>query len=69
MKAYELTFIDIERGKIKRWKRNKRQIAKFVNGWKRKYPMRKLMLTVVVEIPDDKDGLLDWLNDNLGGAS
>lgn len=69
MKVYELVFMDMERGKIKRWKRNKREITTFANAWKREHPLRQLMTTKLIEIPDDKTGLIDWLNDNCGGVN
>ena len=73
MKFYELTFMDIERGKIRRWKRNKIEIDRFVERWAKRYPMRKLLTTEVVEIPTNFRGLvlkqtmIDWLNENCGG--
>lgn len=62
MKLYQLTFIDAEKGKIVQWKRNKREVQTFVNKWKRTYPLRSLLLTEQIEIPDDKQGFVDWLN-------
>jgi hypothetical protein len=58
--------MDIERGKIRRWKRNKREIAKFILYWKKKHPMRELLLNEKITIPDEKSAFVDWLNDNFG---
>lgn len=67
MKLYQLTFMDIERGKITRWKRNKREITRFVRMWKKEFPLRQLLLTEPIEIPDDKTQFVVWLNANCGG--
>ena len=64
MKVYELVFVDPEQGLIRQWKRNKRQITKFINAWKRDFPMRTLLVNQAVDIPTDKQGFVDWLNEN-----
>jgi len=68
MKLYQLTFMDAEKGKIVQWKRNKREVTRFINGWKRRYPLRSLLLNERIELPDDKQGLVDWLNKHCGGT-
>jgi len=65
MKIYRLTFADIEHGKVVAWKRNKPEIRKFVNMWKRKFPLRKLMVTERIEVPTAKQEFVDWLNANV----
>lgn len=67
MKLYQLTFMDAERGKIVQWKRNKREVSRFVSQWQRRYPLRKLLLNEPIEIPENKQAFVDWLNDNCGG--
>lgn len=67
MKVYQLTFMDVERGKIRRWKRNKREITRFLKDWEQRWPLRKLLLTESIQIPDNKDEFLQWLNCNCGG--
>ncbi len=64
MKVYELIFVDPELGLIRQWKRSKREIEKFVREWDEKYPLRVLLLNQRVSIPDDKQGIVDWLNEN-----
>ncbi len=64
MKVYELTFADPEFGLMRQWKRNKREIKTFVNSWKREFPLRQLLLTQRIAIPEDKQGIVDWLNEN-----
>ena len=67
MVVYQLTFMDMEKGKIVQWKRNKREVARFINNWRKRYPLRTLMLREKIIIPDDKQGFVDWLNKNCGG--
>lgn len=68
MKLYQLTFMDTERGKIKRWKRNKREIKRLIMDWEKRFPLRQLVDTEMIEFRDrDKQGLVDWLNANCGG--
>ena len=69
MKVYELTFVDLEHGKIVRWISGKRQIAKLIRDWKQRYPLRKLMDTERIEIPNEKQAFLEWLNATAGGAN
>jgi hypothetical protein len=65
MVVYRLTFADIEHGKVVAWKRNKPEIRKFVNMWKRKFPLRELVLTDRIEVPTAKQEFVDWLNANV----
>jgi len=67
MILYQLTFMDAEKGKIVQWKRNKREVTRFVSTWKRTYPLRSLLLQEKIEVPDDKQGFVDWLNKHCGG--
>jgi hypothetical protein len=62
MKLYELTFSDPERGFIRVWKRNKKEIAKLCEQWKSDYPLRNLASTEYVDIPTDKTEFVEWLN-------
>lgn len=68
MKVYEMTFMDIERGKIRRWKRNKEHVKWLTQRWADRWPLRKLLLVERIDIPTNKPGLLKWLNENCGGA-
>ncbi|TFG84003.1 MAG: hypothetical protein E4G74_00275 [Erysipelotrichales bacterium] len=67
MKLYELNFADPERGIIRVWKRNKREIASLLSRWKKDYPLRKLMTETRVDISTDKSEFVEWLNDHAGG--
>lgn len=67
MKFYELTFMDTERGKIRRWKTSKKAIRALVANWKTRYPLRALLLTTPVEIKGDKRSVVEYLNQNCGG--
>lgn len=67
MKLYELTFADLERGTIRRFETNKRDITRLVRNWKKKFPLRKLLLTERIDVPDDKKGFVEWLNEQIGG--
>lgn len=62
MKLYELTFVDIEEGTIRRWETNKRGAAALVRKWKKQHPLRRLVLMEPITVPDDKKNFVAWLN-------
>ena len=64
MKLYELTFSDPERGFIRVWKRNKKEIAKLCEQWENEFPLRDLTATKYVVIPTEKTEFVGWLNKN-----
>lgn len=69
MQLYQLTFMDAERGKIVQWKRNKREVDRFVRIWAGRFPLRKLLHNKKVVIPETKAEFVDWLNQNCGGKA
>lgn len=64
MKVYELTFSDPERGFIRQWRRNQKQVASLLDEWADKFPLRKLVTQQYVEVPTDKTEFVEWLNEN-----
>lgn len=64
MKVYEVTFSDPVRGFIRRWRRNKKQVAELIADWKENYPLRAVVTNQSVDIPADKTKFIDWLNHN-----
>lgn len=64
MKVYMLTFADSEVGFVRQFRRNKRECARLIREWEADHPLRQLLSNELVEIPDDKSRLIDWLNTN-----
>lgn len=64
MKMYEVVFDCPEQGFIRQWRRNKKQVDGLVEDWAAQFPLRSLLRTKYVDIPEGKDEFVDWLNDN-----
>lgn len=66
MNVYLLTFACPERGLIRRFERNKRNVTLTKRYFRKRYPLRELVLEEYIKIPEKKDALIDWLNEYIG---
>lgn len=65
MKVYEVTFACPDAGFVRLYLRNKRQVDREIGAMKRNHPLRHHMKTEYIEVPDDKQGFVNWLNSKI----